>query len=101
MITRLEPSGPHVRGRAGNSSKNPVILTGLNRTSSMRVKEVNRDRPQAERQFYFAIEGLAEKSEIMSRLVSQAKRTWWATRQSMPVETPREALAFAALYSEC
>jgi hypothetical protein len=66
----------------------------------MEVKEVNRDRPLVERQFCFAIEGLAEKSDLISRLVSQAKRTWWATRQSMSIDTSREALAFEQLYSD-
>jgi hypothetical protein len=64
------------------------------------VTAVNRDRPIAERQFCFAIEGLAEKSDIIARLVSQAERTWWATRQSMSLDTPREAMAFENLYSD-
>jgi hypothetical protein len=100
LILASSPADLMFVGALDPPSKNPVILTGLNRTSNLKVKEVNRDRPQAERQFCFAIEGLAEKSDIMSRLVSQAKRTWWATRQSMSVETPRESITFARLYSD-
>src|SRR5262249_54576484 len=100
LILASSPADLMFAGALESPSKNPVILPGLSRGSSVKVKDVNRDRAQAERQFCFAIEGLAEKSEIMSRLVSQAKRTWWATRQSMSVDTPREALAFARLYSD-
>jgi hypothetical protein len=100
LILASSPADLMFVGALESPSKHPVILTGLNHTSNVKVKEVNRDRPQAERQFCFAIEGLAEKSDIMSRLVSQAKRTWWATRQSMSVDTAREATAFARLYSD-
>ena len=100
LIIASSPADLIFVGALEPPSKNPVILTGLNRTSNVKVKEVNRDRPQAERQFCFAIEGLAEKSDIMSRLVSQAKRAWWATRQSMSIDAPRESLAFARLYSD-
>jgi hypothetical protein len=100
LILASSPADLLFVGALEPPSKNPVILTGVNRTSNMKVKEVNRDRPQAERQFCFAIEGLSEKSDIMFRLVSQAKRTWWATRQSMSVDTPRESMAFARLYSD-
>jgi hypothetical protein len=100
LIIAASPADLMFVGALEPPSENPVTLTGLNRTSNVKVKEVNRDRPQAERQFCFAIEGLAEKSDIMSRLVSQAKRTWWATRQSMSVDTPRESLAFARLYAD-
>jgi hypothetical protein len=100
LILASSPADLMFVGALESPSKSPVILTGLNRASAMKVKEVNRDRAQAERQFCFATEGLAEQSDIMSRLVSQGKRTWWATRQSMSVDTPREALAFARLYSD-
>jgi hypothetical protein len=100
LILASSPADLLFVGALEPPSKNPVILTGVNRTSNMKVKDVNRDRPQAERQFCFAIEGLSEKSDIMFRLVSQAKRTWWATRQSMSVDTPRESMAFARLYSD-
>lgn len=100
LIVASSPADLMFVGALESPSKNPVILTGLNRVPNMKVKDVNRDRPLAERQFCFAIEGLAEKSDMMSRLVSQAKRTWWATRQSMSVDTPHEAMAFAKLYSD-
>jgi hypothetical protein len=100
LILASSPADLMFAGALESPSKKPVILSGLSRTSNMKVKEVNRDRAQAERQFCFAIEGLAEKSDIMSRLVSQAKRTWWAARQSMSVDTPREAMAFARLYAD-
>jgi hypothetical protein len=79
-------------------SQNPVMISSLKTAPNMKVKEVNRDRALAERQFCFAVEGLAEKSDMISRLVSQAKRTWWATRQSISLQTPREALAFEKFY---
>jgi hypothetical protein len=100
LIVASSPADFMFVGALESPSKNPVFLAGPNRASNIKVKDVNRDRPLAERQFCFAIEGLAEKSEIMSRLVNQAKRTWWATRQSMSLNTPREALAFAKLYSD-
>ena len=81
-------------------SKNPVMISSLKAAPNMKVKEVNRDRALAERQFCFAVEGLAEKSDMISRLVSQAKRTWWATRQSFSLQTPCEALAFEKFYSD-
>lgn len=100
LILASSPADLIFVGALESPSKHPVILSGRNRGSSVKVKEVNRDRAQAERQFCFAIEGLADKSDILSRLVSQANRTWWATRQSMSVDTPREALAFARLYAD-
>ncbi len=100
LILASSPADLMFVGALEPPSTPPVILTSRNRVSTMKVKEVNRDRAQAERQFCFATDGLAEKSDIMSRLLSQAKRTWWATRQSISVDTPREALAFARLYSD-
>ena len=50
-------------------SKKPVMVCAIRAAPRMGVKAVNRDRPIVERQFCFAIEGLAEKSEILSRLV--------------------------------
>jgi hypothetical protein len=100
LIIASSPADLAFVGALANPSKKPVILTGQSSVSEVKVKEVNRDRPQAERQFCFAIESLADKSEIMSRLVAHAKRTWWATRQSMALDVPREAQAFATLYAD-
>ena len=61
---------------------------------------INHDRVMAERQFCYAIDGLAEKSDMIARLVAQAQRAWWATRQSMSVAPPPEALAFETLYGD-
>lgn len=68
--------------------------------SSFEVKLVNRDRPLRERQLSFALDGLDTRSELLERLVVQAKRTWWATRQSLVHDTPREAAAFEALCAD-
>lgn len=81
-------------------SKKPVMINRVNSGPAMKIKEVNRDRPLAERRFCFAIEDLAEKSDTIAGLVSQAKRTWWATRQSISLDTPREALAFEKFYAD-
>jgi hypothetical protein len=81
-------------------SRSPVLVTGISSAPKIDVKEVNRDRAQAERQFCFAVDGLEEKSDLLSRLVSQAKRTWWATRQSMSITTPWEAGTFENLYAD-
>lgn len=81
-------------------SKTPVVIYRASGPPNVEVKAVNDDRPIAERQFCFAIEGLSERSEILSRLVSQSERTWWATRQAMSPEPPREAQAFESLYAD-
>jgi hypothetical protein len=78
----------------------PVILHKHSGGLDVKVKDVNRDRALAERQFCTAVEDLSDKSELMSRLVSHARRTWWATRQSVSMDVPREASAFAMLYSD-
>lgn len=100
LIVASSPAELVFVGALESPSKDPVILASQNSAPDMKIKGVNRDRPQAERQFCFAIEGLNDKSELMSRLVAQAKRSWWATRQSMSLETPREALAFASLHAD-
>jgi hypothetical protein len=68
--------------------------------SSFEVKLVNRDRPLRERQLSFALDGLDTRSALLERLVVQAKRTWWATRQSLVHGTPREAAAFETLCAD-
>lgn len=100
LIVASSPADLDFVGALESPSKKPVVLNSRSTVPDIKVKEVNRDRPQAERQFCFAVEGLADKSEIMYRLVAQAKRTWWATRQSMSVDVPREALAFATLHAD-
>jgi hypothetical protein len=76
------------------------VLSDNRREASVEVRAVNHDRVMAERQFCYAIDGLAEKSDTIARLVAQAQRTWWATRQSMSVAPPSEALAFETLYGD-
>jgi hypothetical protein len=100
LILASSPADLAFVGALGSPSKSPVILNTESAVSAVKVREVNRDRPQAERQFYFAIENLPDKSELLGRLVAHAKRTWWATRQSMSFEVPREAQAFAVLYAD-
>ena len=81
-------------------SAKPVILFAGQQLPSMSVLPVNHDRAIVERQFSYAIDGLAEKSEVLARIVIHAQRTWWAIRQSMAVTTPPEALAFETLYAD-
>jgi hypothetical protein len=100
LIIASSPADFMAVGALEAPSKKPVFVTGLRSVPKMEVKAVNRDRALAERQFCFAVEGLADKSEILSRLVAHAKRTWWATRQSMSLDSPREAFAFESLYSD-
>jgi hypothetical protein len=69
------------------------VLCESRREASVQVRPVNHDRVLAERQFCYAIDRLAEKSDLIARLVTQAQRAWWATRQSMSVAPPPEALA--------
>lgn len=81
-------------------SAKPVILFSGQQAPAMSVLPVNHDRAIVERQFSYAIDGLAERSEAIGRLVVHAQRTWWAIRQSMSVLTPPEALAFETLYAD-
>jgi len=81
-------------------SKPLVIIGSIPGAPKPQVTAVNRDRPIADRQFCFAIDGISEKSDLLNRLVSQAERTWWAVRQSMSLDVPREAAAFENLYSD-
>jgi hypothetical protein len=73
-------------------SAKPVILFDGQQSPAMSVLPVNHDRAIVERQFSYAIDGLAERSDAIARLVTHAQRTWWAIRQSMSVATPPEAL---------
>lgn len=100
LIVASSPADLAFVGALANSSPAPVVLAGQHKLLTLAVKAVNRDRPLAERQFCFAIEDLNDKSDILSRLVSHAKRTWWAVRQSLSEDTPREATAFAALFAD-
>lgn len=47
----------------------------------IRVTIVGKDRPQAERQFEFAIGELAGYSDVIDHLIGLAKSAWWASRQ--------------------
>ncbi len=82
------------------TSGTPEVLSDTWREASVQMRPVNRDRVTAERQFCYAIDGLAEKSDMIARLVAQAQRAWWATRQSMSITPPPEALAFESLYDD-
>lgn len=100
LIIASSPADLAFTGALEAPSASPVILDNRNRALDLTVKIVNRDRALAERRFCAAVEDLNEKSEVMARLVSHAKRTWWATRQSISMDTPREATAFASLYAD-
>jgi hypothetical protein len=100
LIVASSPADLVFTGALSPPSSSPVVLQSFGAALSLSVREVNRDRPQAERQFCSAIEGLSERSEILSRFVNHARRTWWSTRQSISTDEPREAVAFSALYSE-
>jgi hypothetical protein len=81
-------------------SRPPVLVSSAGDTPEIYVKPVNKDRPLLESQFCFATDGLAEKSELLSRVVAQTERTWWATRQSLSIGVPREAEAFENFYAD-
>jgi hypothetical protein len=81
------------------SAKASILWTEMP-SPAVEVIPVNRDRVIVERQFAFAIDGLAEKSDALSRLVAQAQRTWWATRQSISFDAPYEAIAFENLCAD-
>lgn len=100
LIVASSPADLVVTRALDPPSRKPIILSASQHADSISVKSVSRDRSLAERQFHFAIEGLEEKSELLARLVTQAKRAWWATRQSIAHNPPPEALAFANLYSD-
>lgn len=100
LIVASSPADLIVTKALEPPSRKPVILSGIQCASSITVRSVNQDRSLAERQFHFAIQDLEEKSDLLARLVTQAKRAWWATRQSMAQDPPPEALAFETLYSE-
>lgn len=100
LIVASSPADLAFTGALEAPSASPVIVDSRNGALDLPVKIVNRDRALAERRFCAAVEDLNERSEVMARLVSHAKRTWWATRQSISLDTPREATAFASLYAE-
>lgn len=51
--------------------------------SSVALTEVGRDRPTAEREFQFSVEGLRDQSRSLNRLLDLAIAAWWAVRQSL------------------
>lgn len=61
---------------------------------------VGRDRPLAERQFAFAIDGLDERGPLIRQLLMHTTRVWWATRQSISEEEPRELEGLRSLFVE-
>jgi hypothetical protein len=64
------------------------------------VTLVGRDRPSAEREFEFAVQGLDEKGSQVSDLVKLAKRAWWAVRQTLHESTvePPEVRRFLSAH---
>jgi hypothetical protein len=100
LIVASSPADLVFTGALEAPSGSPVILDNHRSALDLKVKGVNRDRALAERQFCVAVEDLNGKSDVMSRLVNHAKRTWWATRQSISSDIPREASAFGILYSD-
>lgn len=100
LIVASSPADLVVTKALEPPSRKPIILAGRQQSASVVVQSVSKDRALAERQFHFAIEGLEEKSDLLARVVTQAKRAWWATRQSMAQDAPPEALAFANLYAD-
>jgi hypothetical protein len=62
------------------------------------VIPVGRDRPSAEREFEFSVEGLEDRTPAMRDLVQLAKAAWWAVRQATrdPATEPPEARRFFA-----
>jgi len=100
LIVASSPADLAFVGALEDSSNLPVVLPGPNKPLTLSVKAVNKDRALAERQFCFAIEDLDGKTDILTHLVAHAKRTWWAVRQSLSDDSPREATAFATRYED-
>jgi hypothetical protein len=98
LIIASSPADLIFTGALQPPSERLAILDNQVRTLVWKTILVNKDRTLAERQFCTAIEGLCDKSEVMARVVSQAKRTWWATRQSISRGPPYESVAFASMH---
>jgi len=100
LILASSPADLVLTGALNSPSVRTTVFSAPIPPSSFEVKPVNRDRPQRERQLCFALDGLETRSQLLERLVVQAKRTWWATRQSLSHDIPREATAFEALCAD-
>ncbi len=100
LILASSPADLVLTGALDPPSAKTTVFSAPIPPSSFEVHQVGRDRPMRERQFAFALQGLESRSELLERLVVQARRTWWATRQSLSIDTPNEALAFEALCSD-
>lgn len=62
------------------------------------ITVVGRDRPSADREFEFAVEGLEQRGKALGDLVRMAKVAWWALRQALyqPSTEPVEVRRFIA-----
>lgn len=100
LIIASSPADLIATGALQAPSVKASVLWAKTPSPAVEVIPVNRDRVIVEQQFGFAIDGLAEKSDALFRLVAQAQRTWWATRQSISFDAPYEATAFETLYTD-
>ena len=100
LILASSPADLIVTGALNPPAVKTIVFSQPIPSSSFEVTPVNRDRPLRERQLCFALEGLDVRSGLLEQLVRQAKRTWWATRQSLSPGIPGETKAFEALCSD-
>lgn len=100
VILASSPADLVLTGALNPPSTKTVVLSAPIPPSSFEVVVVNQDRPLRERQLCFALEGVDTRSELLDRLATQARRTWWATRQSLSYGMPREAVAFETLCAD-
>jgi hypothetical protein len=58
------------------------------------VTLVGKDRPSAEREFEFAVEGLDERQQVVADLMHLARYSWWVLRQTIYQPNTTQALHF-------
>ncbi len=100
VILASSPADLVLTGALKPPSTKTVVLSTPIAPSSFEAVLVNRDRALRERQLCFALESVDTRSELLERLATQARRTWWATRQSLSHDVPREAVAFESLCTD-
>ena len=84
-----------------DSNERIQVLASDRQPPAVEVQTVGRDRAQVDRQFSFSMEGLKDRSSLLAQMTAQAQRTWWAIRQSLSEDEPREAEMFLALARDC
>jgi len=74
----------------------------MQRSLEIGITIVGRDRPSADREFEFAIEGLEQRGRAIADLVRMAKAAWWALRQALyrPFTQSPEVRRFLAAHDQ-